>query len=165
MVKISVNQRYCLIKTEDAKVVLRLIEGNVLNYKKTIPTDNAYSVIIPVNSVMESVERCEPIISLSETKSPVRLQFTKTELVIKCSTSTGEIIDTLPIPFEGEETEIGFNHKYFHDALKACEEDLAKIEFNSNISPCIIKPVEGDSFVQMVLPVKLKNENWKNKAF
>lgn len=158
-VKISVNQRFCLIKTEDAKVVSRLIEGNFLNYKKTIPQDNAYSVIIPVNSVMESVERCEPIISSSETKSPIRLQFTKTELVIKCFASTGQIMDTLPIPFEGEETEIGFNHKYFHDALKACETDLAKIEFNSNLSPCIIKPVEGDNFTQMVLPVKLKNEN------
>ena len=47
----------------------------------------------------------------------------------------------------------------YNDALKACEEDLAKIEFNSNLSPCIIKPVEGEDFTQMVLPVKLKNEN------
>ena len=49
-----------------------------------------------------------------------------------------------------------------HDALKACEEELIKIEFNSNLSPCILKPIEGDSFVQMVLPVRLKNENWKS---
>ena len=69
------------------------------------------------------------------------------------------LLSDFGIPFEGEETEIGFNHKYFHDALKACEEDLAKIEFNSNLSPCIIKPVEGEDFTQMVLPVKLKNEN------
>ena len=38
-------------------------------------------------------------------------------------------------------------------------EELIKIEFNSNLSPCILKPIEGDSFVQMVLPVRLKNEN------
>lgn len=159
IVKISLNQRFCLIKTEDAKVVSRLIEGNFLNYEKTIPQENNLSVVVPVNSMIESVERCEPIIASSETKSPIRLHFTKEELVIKCIASTGQIVDSLPIPFSGEETEIGFNHKYFGEALKACEEELVKIEFNSNLSPCIIKPVEGDSFIQMVLPVKLKNEN------
>jgi hypothetical protein len=78
--------------------------------------------------MIESVERCEPIIASSETKSPIRLHFTKEELIIKCIASTGQIVDSLPIPFSGEETEIGFNHKYFGEALKACEEDLVKIE-------------------------------------
>lgn len=158
-VEISVTQRYVSIKTDSAKVVSRLIEGNFLNYEKTIPPVNNYSVVIPVSSVAESVERCEPIIAADETKSPIRFQFTGKELVIKCITATGQIVDTLEIPFEGEDTEIGFNNRYIHDALKATETDVARLEFNSNLSPCIIKPLEDDSFIQMVLPVRLKNEN------
>lgn len=158
-VKVSLTQRYVSIKTEEAKVVSRLIEGNFLNYEKTIPAVNNYSVVIPVSSVTESVERCDPIIAADETKSPIRFHFTDKELVIKCITATGQIVDTLQIPFDGEETEIGFNNVYIHDALKAAETDVAKMEFNSNLSPCIIKPIDDDSFIQMVLPVRLKNEN------
>lgn len=158
-VEVGMTQRFVSLKTDDAKVVSRLIEGNFLNYSKTIPVQNNFSVVLPVDSVTESVERCEPIIAADETKSPIRLHFTAKELIIKCITATGQIVDTLPIPFEGEETEIGFNNRYLHDALKACEDSLAKLEFNSNLSPCIIRPVEGDSFIQMVLPVRLKNEN------
>lgn len=158
-VTISVTQRYVSIKTENARVVSRLIEGNFLNYEKTIPQVNNNSVIIPISSVAESVERCEPIIAADETKSPIRFQFTSKELVIKCLTATGQIVDTLEIPFEGEETEIGFNNRYIHDALKATETDVARLEFNSNLSPCIIRPIDDDSFIQMVLPVRLKNEN------
>lgn len=158
-VNIGLTERYVSIKTENAKVVSRLIEGNYLNYEKTIPAVNNYSVVIPVSSVMESVERCEPIIAADETKSPIRFHFTQKELIIKCITATGQIVDTLEIPFEGEETEIGFNNRYIHDALKAAETDVAKLEFNSNLSPCIIRPIDNDSFIQMVLPVRLKNEN------
>lgn len=158
-VNISLTQRYVSVKTDNAKVVSRLIEGNFLNYEKTIPAVNSYSVVIPVSGVTESVERCEPIIASDEVKSPIRFHFTSKELIIKCITATGQIVDTLQIPFEGEETEIGFNNKYIHDALKAAETDVAKIEFNSSLSPCIIKPIDDDSFIQMVLPVRLKNEN------
>ncbi len=159
LVNVRVTKRHVSITTENAKVVSRLIEGNFLNYEKTIPVNNTNCVVIPVQSVMESVERCEPIIASDETKNPIRFVFTNEDLVIKCLASTGQIVDTLPVPFEGEEVEIGFNNRYIHDALKACETDIAKIEFNSNISPCIIRPLDSDDFIQMVLPVRLKNEN------
>ncbi|MDP4133045.1 MAG: DNA polymerase III subunit beta [Bacillota bacterium] len=159
IVNVSLTQRYVMLKTEDAKVVSRLIEGAFLNYNKTIPVDSAYSVVIPVNSVLESVERCEPIIAADDAKSPVRLIFTEKELIVKCIAATGQIVDIIPVPFNGEELEIGFNHKYLRDALKACETDLIKLEFNSNLSPCLLKPIEGEGFLQMVLPVRLKNDN------
>lgn len=159
VVNVSLKQRFVSLTTESAKVVSRLIEGNFLNYEKTIPPQNDCRIVLPVNTVMESVERCEPIIAADESKNPIRLQFTKEELIVKCIASTGQIMDTLPVPFDGEETEIGFSYKYLHDALKACETDVVKIEFNSNLSPCLLKPLDGDSFIQMVLPVRLKNEN------
>ncbi len=159
IVKVSLTQRFVSLTTDSAKVISRLIEGNFLNYEKTIPYQNNYQVVLPVASLTDSVERCEPIIAADENKNPIRLQFTQEELVVKCIASTGQIMDTLSVPFNGEETEIGFNYKYLHDALKACETDVVKIEFNSNLSPCLLKPIDNDSFIQMVLPVRLKHEN------
>ena len=46
------------------------------------------------------------------------------------------------IETEGKNLEIGINPKYFLDALKVIEDEEVFIEFGSNISPCIIKPIE-----------------------
>ena len=59
---------------------------------------------------------------------------------------------------DGGEMEIGFNNRYLLDALKAAPADEVKVCLNSGSSPCIILPCEGDSFLYMILPVRLKAE-------
>ena len=53
--------------------------------------------------------------------------------------------------------EIGFNHRYLLDALKAAPADKVKMCFNMATTPCVILPADGeDAFAYMVLPVRLK---------
>jgi DNA polymerase-3 subunit beta len=54
--------------------------------------------------------------------------------------------------------EIGFNSKYFIDALKNADCEEIKIELNGPLSPIKITPVDSDKFLFLVLPVRLKNE-------
>ena len=58
----------------------------------------------------------------------------------------------------GEDVEIGFNNKYLLDALKNCDTDEVKIRLNGSVSPMIIKPVKSDSFIYLVVPMRLSNE-------
>jgi len=58
---------------------------------------------------------------------------------------------------EGESLEIGFNPKYFLDALKNIEDEEIYIDFGSNISPAVIRPIVSDSYTYMILPIKLKD--------
>lgn len=51
--------------------------------------------------------------------------------------------------------EIGFNSRYLIDALRAVEDDVIKIELNGPFSPIKIVPKEGDSFMFIVLPVRI----------
>lgn len=157
-VEVVLSDHYVLLKTENAKIVSRLIEGTFLNYEKTIPPVSKFDIEISIAEVLESVERCEPIIATDNAKSPVRLILKDSTLTIKCVTNMGQVSDSVMVAPTDQEIEIGFNHKYLHDALKACEEEKAKLEFTSNLSPCLIRPVEGNSFLQMVLPVRLKND-------
>ena len=50
-------------------------------------------------------------------------------------------------------------NKYMLDALKNTDTDEVKIIFNGSINPVIIKPVEGDSFLNIVALMRLANEN------
>ena len=52
--------------------------------------------------------------------------------------------------------EVGFNPKYFLDSLKAIDEEEIFVEFGTNVSPCLIKSVENNDYVYMILPIRLK---------
>jgi DNA polymerase-3 subunit beta len=53
---------------------------------------------------------------------------------------------------------MGFNNKYLLDALKAAGTDEVRIEISGPLSPIKILPPEGEEFLFLVLPVRLKNE-------
>ena len=93
-------------------------------------------------------------------KSPVRCIFEDGEVKISCVTSIGKANDEFMAPMEGENVEIGFNNRYLLDALRNADSDEVKIQLNGALSPMKVLPREGDSFLFLVLPVRLKsNEN------
>ena len=57
---------------------------------------------------------------------------------------------------EGKNLEVGFNPKYFLDSLKVIEDEEVFVEFGTNISPCLVKSVENNDYVYMILPIRLK---------
>ena len=57
---------------------------------------------------------------------------------------------------EGKGLEVGFNPKYFLDSLKVIEDVETYIYFGTEISPAILRPIEGEEYIYMILPIKLK---------
>jgi DNA polymerase-3 subunit beta len=55
----------------------------------------------------------------------------------------------------GEKLTIGFNNKFMLEALSACDEEEVVIRLNTELTPILIEPVEGDSFLFLVLPMRL----------
>jgi len=53
---------------------------------------------------------------------------------------------------------MGFNNKYLLEALNNCSTEEIKLDLTTPVSPVVITPVEGDSFLFMVLPVRIKSE-------
>ena len=57
---------------------------------------------------------------------------------------------------QGNGEEMGFNSRFLLDALKNCETDEVRIELGGPLSPMKVLPVTGESFLFLVLPVRLK---------
>ena len=70
--------------------------------------------------------------------------------------------DKISASIDGKRVEIGFNNSYLTDCLKTVDVDEVNIELNGPISPIIIKPLEGDSFIFLIIPMRLKNEAIQN---
>lgn len=153
------DDKNVLFETENYIVSSRLLEGEFLNYSQIIPKSKDITVKTKVRPLINSIERAGLIINASETgKSPVIISLSDDRIHISCSSSAGKSEDYINADIKGEELTIGFNYKYLCDALKACDDEEIKIEFTNSLSPCTILPTEGDKFLYIVLPVRLKGE-------
>ena len=73
-------------------------------------------------------------------------------------TKNGKAEDTVSCETKGGDLTIGFNHKYLLDALRACDSKKIKMEFTSSLNPLVIKGVDTDEFIYLILPLRLRNE-------
>ena len=68
----------------------------------------------------------------------------------------GEASESLPIPFDGEPLEIGFNPEFFSDGLESAESEELILKLISPLRPGLIESGdEGSDFVYLVMPIRL----------
>ena len=95
-----------------------------------------------------------------EKKYPVKISIDVGKVVISCTNQTGDAKEEMYTETEGKTLEIGVNPKYFLDALKVIEDEEIYVSFGTNISPCIIKPVDESArnYTYMILPIRMKED-------
>ena len=138
-------------------IVSRLLEGDFLDYRKAVPKEIKTRVKISVKEFADAIERVSLIIN-DKFKSPIRLLFSDGRLTMTCKTALGSSYDEIECDIKGEEVEIGFNNRYLLDALRYSGMDEVMLEFCSATTPMKLVPLEGDDFMFLVLPVRIKNE-------
>ena len=155
LVKISVGAKHISFSIGETVVVSRRLEGEFLNYKKSIPESFKYTVKVDRGEFMSAIDRVALIVSERNT-SPVRMSFNDGNIDCLCVTPIGRAEDVCTCEGSGEGLQIGFNDRYLKDALKAAAKEELNVCLNSASSPCIITAADGsDNFTYMILPVRL----------
>ena len=156
MIHITCGNRHLMFAAGETQLICRRLEGDFLDYKNAIPKNNPILVDVENSALLQSLDRVSVVIS-EKLKSPVRCVFDKDRVYLSARTSNGEAKDICPTIGDGNELEIGFNNRYLMEALRYAPADTVRFALNTNISPCVITPTDGsDSFLYMVLPVRLK---------
>ena len=159
-IKIGISKNQALFEMENCKIVTRLLDGEFLKYSNTIPASWETRIRINKNNIQECFERIILISASSiekKKKYPVKIDIEIGKVTISCANQTGDAKEEIYVETEGKELEIGFNPRFFLDALKAIDDEEVYIEFGTNRSPCIIKPVEDGDYIYMILPIKMKD--------
>ena len=152
----ALNEVEKICEAGSTQLICRRLEGEFLDYRNAIPTNNPICLEVDNKTMIESLERVSVVIS-EKLKSPVRCLFSADKVYMSARTGNGEARDICPVRGDGQELEIGFNNRYLMDALRYAPADTVKMHLNTGISPCIITPVDdSDNFIYMVLPVRLK---------
>ena len=61
----------------------------------------------------------------------------------------------LEIDYKGEPLTAGFNARYLIEALEAIDTEIIRLEFQGELDPCVVKPVDGPDFVGVVMPMRI----------
>ncbi|MBE6827155.1 MAG: DNA polymerase III subunit beta [Ruminococcaceae bacterium] len=153
-VAMNIGKRHIVFEVNNYIIVSRLLDGEFLNYKAAIPTNEKTKVIANSRMLINSIERTALVIT-DRTRSPIRCIFDEDMIKTSAMTTLGAANDRIPAEVSGERIEIGFNNRFILDALKVCDTDEVLIKLVSPVHPITIEPKEGNSFLFLVLPVKL----------
>lgn len=157
LLELQISKRHILFTTEQYSVISRLLEGDFLDYIAAIPKEISTTVEINTRSMINSIERTALLIS-DRLKSPLRIEFGDNLVKMSCSTTIGKAYDECSCNSQGPQTEMGFNNRYLMDALRNADTDIVRLEISGPLSPMKVLPPEGDQFLFLVLPMRLKNE-------
>ncbi len=132
----------------------RLLEGDYLNYMGIIPSEHETKVTVNTKDIMACFERASLVITNEERRYPVRLEISDDIIVITANTEAGNVREEMRAKMEGKKLDISFNHRYFIEALRVIDNEMVDIFFTTNIGPCTIKPMQGNDFAYLILPIR-----------
>ncbi|GJG86061.1 DNA polymerase III subunit beta [Gemmatimonadetes bacterium T265] len=138
-------------------VYTRLIEGPYPNYEQVIPKDNDKVAFADKGALMSALRRMSVI--ASDQTHRIRLSFNAGMLKFAVQTpDLGEAADELPIRYDGDPLDIGFNASYLLEILRYVPTDEVKLTFRAPERAATLEP-EGWSdpskYLCLVMPLRL----------
>lgn len=142
-----------LIDMGMTRITTRLLEGEYIKYGQILPSEHTTRVRAERQTLLECIERAALLAREGKTNL-VKLKIKEDVMAVTANSEMGSIYEEVPVATEGKELDIAFNHRYLTDVLKAMDEEDITLDFMSALSPCVIRPSEGESFLYLVLPVR-----------
>lgn len=154
-ISITLSKNQVLFEFEHCRVISKLLDGEYMSYRNFIPEQFETSIETNVSELEQSIERAS-LITNEDKRYPVKFIIQDDKMVVTSSAEIGISKEEIDVKQDGNNMTIGFNPRYMLDSLKVIEDEKVIISFSSSIGPSVIKPVEGDKFLFMVLPVRMK---------
>lgn len=155
-IEIVITENQVLFKAKNLLFFSRLLEGNYPDTSRLIPTDSKTDITVRVKDFLQAIDRAS-LLAREGRNNVVKLS-TLEGGVIEISSNTPEIgkvvEEVLAESIEGEELKISFSAKFVMDALKALEGTDIKINFTGAMRPFVIRSLNDDTMLQLILPVR-----------
>ena len=155
-IKISVSDNFLTVNINGVIIVSRLIDGQFADYKSIIPSEFSTHCVVNKDQFESTLERVS-LIAKFDKNNIVKFDMKENNILITSNGDIGNIKENLTVNLSGNDLVIAFNSRYFADILKVTQEEFIQIDLNTSFSPCIVKPVEGDEYIYLILPVRIAN--------
>lgn len=164
-ITIILARKHVIFRLSDKVFFSRLIDSEYIDYNRVIPKATKIDVLVDRLAFISSLERASLVTedkSLGQVKSHVKFEFENEVLKVSSESLSGSVYDEVAIEKTGEDLTIGFNCRYFLDALKSADSERIKISMTSALMSVVITSAdekneenEKTDYLYMVCPVRM----------
>ena len=147
-VNMFLTDNHIVFEFDDTTVVSRLIEGEYFKIEQMLSSDYETKVKINKRELLDCIDRATLLVKEGD-KKPIIMNVTDGN---KINSFIGSMNEDIDIVKEGKDILIGFNPKFFIDALRVIDEEEVSLYMVNPKAPCFIKDDEG-KFIYLILPV------------
>lgn len=150
-VTIYLTDNHIVFEFDSTTVVSRLIEGEYFKIDQMLSSDYETKIKINKRELLDCIDRATLLVKEGD-KKPIIMNITDSTMELKINSFIGSMNEDIDIAKEGKDILIGFNPKFFIDALRVIDEEEVTLYMVNPKAPCFIKDEEG-KFIYLILPV------------
>ena len=154
-IDIGFEEKQAVVKTGDSLMIIRLMNGEFPDYHNIIQVINKAKYIeIDRISLINSMKRMN--IFTEDRFNAVQFNIKDNKIILSSqSMDIGSAKDELSIDYNDVPLQLGFNGRYFIDALQVMNSEKVKAYINSEESPCMIQGEDDPGYLSIIMPMKL----------
>lgn len=150
-VYISLSDNHIVFDFDNTTVVSRLIEGEYFKIDHMISSSYETRIMINKREMMECIDRSTLLVKEGE-KKPIIMDVKDDNMEIMMNSFIGSMDENIDIRKEGRDIMIGFNPKFFLEALRVIDDEEISLYMMNPKAPCFIRN-EEETYIYMILPV------------
>ena len=137
-VVIYITNNHIVFEFENTTVVSRLIEGEYFKIDQMLSSDYDTKVRINKRELLECIDRATLLVKEGD-KKPIIMNITDGNMELRINSFIGSMNEDIDIDKDGKDIMIGFNPKFFIDALRVIDEEEVNLYMVNPKAPCFIK--------------------------
>jgi len=154
-VEISFEEKQLVIRDDNAVMVIRLKQGEFPKYSSIIDAVQLTNCLkISRIPFLDSLKRIN--LFTEDIFHTIQLTIDQHKMILSSQNADlGNAKDEQVISYDGEPLTLGFNCRYFIEALQVMDCELVEAYINSNNSPCLMKSDDDTGFISIIMPMQL----------
>ena len=153
--KIHVFPNKVIFRFDNLVFQSSLLNGTYPNTDNSIAKEFKYIIKANLKDFYSTLDRAS-LLTQTKDKNIIDMEINENTLVIKASSlEMGKVEEKLNVENETNNSiKISFSAKYMLEALKMFTKDEIYILLNGEINPIILKEIENEELIELILPMK-----------
>ncbi len=145
---------HLFLRADELSMSVKLTNVVFPPYRAVIPTSHQRRVTVPREELLGALRRAE--VMAPEKTATVRVSLSKGKLELTADNpDLGVAHQELSIDYDGTALVAGFNARYLIEILEVIDGSECALEFQGELDPCVLKPVDGPDLLGVVMPMRI----------
>lgn len=153
-VQLGISDQHLFLIVDDLTLSVKLNNVTFPPYKQVIPTAHQRLVKADRNVLLGALRQAE--VMAPEKTATVRVQLDAGKLELTADNpDLGVAHQEIEVEYGGDPLVAGFNARYLIEVLEAMGTEHVNLEFQGELDPCVLRPVDGPDYIGVVMPMRI----------